>query len=276
MIMNNPNYNKPVNAPQLTANQDPIVFEMITPELPVANLQNLGILKAMLNIKKSIVSQGGIKKNRDTKPTANSDDKFKFKFRGIEDIYNCVTPLMADNNVICIPQTLHTRTERLINKKGEISFKSTVTIAFTFYCSDDGSSITAVMSGEANDSGDKSVNKATTIAQKNAYIQTFSIPTHTDSDPEAHHDNQTYVQNQNHQAQNIKTVRNEDRLATLNEKKDADEWFRANINYTLKQVLDHKKIMFENVTIGQLNQWSNDATAKKLKKQQEQGRQAQQ
>jgi hypothetical protein len=52
-------------------------------------------------------------------------------------------------------------------------------VAYTFYASD-GSSIRAVVVGEASDSADKSSNKAMSAALKYALLQIFCVPTESD------------------------------------------------------------------------------------------------
>jgi hypothetical protein len=54
---------------------------------------------------------------------------------------------------------------------------------FTAY-TEDGSSVSSITVGEAMDSGDKSMNKAMSVAYKYALMQIFCIPTEEEKDTE--------------------------------------------------------------------------------------------
>lgn len=56
-------------------------------------------------------------------------------------------------------------------------------VKYTFYA-EDGTSVTATVTGEGMDSGDKSLNKAMSIAFKYACFQVFCIPTEEMVDPD--------------------------------------------------------------------------------------------
>lgn len=100
----------------------------------------------------------------------------KYKFRGIDDVYNAIHPLFKKHKVFMTPKVLSSaREERKTAKGGDLIF-SILEVEFTFYTVD-GSSVTCVMKGEGMDSGDKSSNKAMSAAQKYALIQMFAIPT---------------------------------------------------------------------------------------------------
>jgi hypothetical protein len=115
-----------------------------------------------------------------------------YKFRGIDDVYNALAPLLAKNGLCILPRfTERTVTERVTIKeyKGERKesalFYVTVRGEFDFVCSEDGSKHTVTSFGEAMDSGDKATNKAMSAAYKYACMQAFSIPTEGDNDADA-------------------------------------------------------------------------------------------
>jgi hypothetical protein len=111
----------------------------------------------------------------------------KFKFRGIDDVYNHLNPILANHGVFSVPEVLEDRTEERKSNKGGTLIYRIFKMKYTFYA-EDGSNVSAIVIGEAMDSGDKASNKAMSIAHKYAFIQVFAIPTENIDDP----DEQTY------------------------------------------------------------------------------------
>lgn len=107
-----------------------------------------------------------------------------FKYRGIDDVYNALQPIMAKHGVFTMTEVLEERREERTTKSGGVAFLCFLKIKFSFYC-EDGSSLSSIVIGEAADQGDKSTNKAMAIAHKYALMQTFAIPTE-DTDPDAY------------------------------------------------------------------------------------------
>jgi len=111
----------------------------------------------------------------------------KYKYRGIDAVMNALHPAMVNNHVFVAPEVLSHEREQYArkNSKGEdaLLIYSVVTVKYHFY-TDDGSEVTAVVMGEAMDSGDKSMNKAMSAAYKYACFQTFCIPTEEMKDSE--------------------------------------------------------------------------------------------
>ena len=107
-----------------------------------------------------------------------------FMYRGIDAVMNALQPAMIKNKVFAAPEVLNEeRTERQ-TQKGGVLFYTRLKVKYTFYA-DDGSSVEAVVIGEAMDSGDKATNKAMSIAYKYACFQVFCIPTEEMQDPDA-------------------------------------------------------------------------------------------
>lgn len=99
-----------------------------------------------------------------------------FAYRGIDDVMNVLFPLLSKYGVFVIPEVLNTsRTERQTKSGGNMAF-TVATVKYTFYATD-GSSVSAITTGEGMDSADKSTNKAMAAAMKYAFFQTFCIPT---------------------------------------------------------------------------------------------------
>lgn len=106
-----------------------------------------------------------------------------YRFRGIDDVYNMLHEIMADNGVFCLPTVVSDRHEERTNKNGTCLIYRIVTMRYTFMASD-GSSVEATAIGEGMDSGDKAANKAMSAAQKYALLQAFLIPTEDEKDSE--------------------------------------------------------------------------------------------
>lgn len=108
-----------------------------------------------------------------------------YAFRGIDDVYGAISPLLAKHGLVIIPRGQgRTVTERE-TKAGGALFYTTVDVEFDFVSVEDGSKHTAKMFGEAMDSGDKSTNKAQSAAYKYLCLQTFCIPTEGDNDADS-------------------------------------------------------------------------------------------
>lgn len=99
-----------------------------------------------------------------------------FAYRGIDDVMNVLFPLLSRHGVFVVPEVISTsRSERTTKNGGNMAF-TVSTVKYTFYATD-GSSVSAITTGEGMDSADKSTNKAMAAAMKYAFFQTFCIPT---------------------------------------------------------------------------------------------------
>jgi hypothetical protein len=135
-----------------------------------------------INAVQAALSVDGIAKNR------NNTQGAGFKFRGIDDVYNALAPLLARHGLVIIPRMISRECVERASKSGGALFVVTVEAEFDFVSAEDGSKATARTFGEAMDSGDKATNKAMSAAYKYAAFQTFSIPTegNPDADAETH------------------------------------------------------------------------------------------
>jgi hypothetical protein len=108
-----------------------------------------------------------------------------YKFRGIDDVYNALSPLLAKHGLCVLPRCTSRDVVERVNAKGTALFYVTVCAEFDFVAAEDGSKHTVITYGEAMDSGDKATNKAMSAAYKYACMQAFSIPTEGDNDADA-------------------------------------------------------------------------------------------
>jgi hypothetical protein len=133
-----------------------------------------------INAVQSHIAQTGISKDRTNKQGEG------YKFRGIDDVYNALCPLLALHGLCILPRMLTREcTIRQSSKGGNLYFV-TVEAEFDFVSAEDGSKHIVRTFGEAMDSGDKATNKAMSAAFKYAAFQAFAIPTEGDNDSENH------------------------------------------------------------------------------------------
>lgn len=107
-----------------------------------------------------------------------------FMYRGIDQVYNALNPVMSELGIFLVPEVLEQKREERTTLKGGALIYTILTIKFTVFAPD-GSSVSMVVVGEGMDSGDKSTNKAMSVAMKYAMFQLFCIPTEEMKDPDA-------------------------------------------------------------------------------------------
>ena len=107
-----------------------------------------------------------------------------FKYRGVDDAYNYLHDIFAEHEVFTVPRIMNVAREERMTKKGGLLLYTLLTIEYDFFAAD-GSSVTACVIGEAMDTGDKSCNKAMSVAHKMALFQITMLPTMLSADPDA-------------------------------------------------------------------------------------------
>lgn len=133
-----------------------------------------------INAVQASLSAVGISKDRkNTQPGAN------YQFRGIDDVLNALSPLLAEHKLVILPRVLRREFVERQAKSGNALFYVTVQCEFDIVSATDGSKHTVSTFGEAMDSGDKATNKAMSAAYKYMAIQSFAIPTEGDNDADA-------------------------------------------------------------------------------------------
>lgn len=108
-----------------------------------------------------------------------------FQFRGIDEILDRMSPLLAKHRCFLTPEILNfEQTDRPTKSGGNQTF-SKVTVRYRLYA-DDGSNVSLDVVGEAQDTADKSAAKAQSVAFKIACITLFCIPINDEMpDPDA-------------------------------------------------------------------------------------------
>lgn len=138
-----------------------------------ANTKSPAIYPALIKANKAI---GAIAKN-------NANQQQHFMFRGVDDVYNELHPILAECGIVIIPEVVNYEVSERQARNGILLYtRATILHHFT---AEDGSHVTTKVVGEAMDSGDKGMNKAMSIALKYALFQLFTIPTKEDKDPDA-------------------------------------------------------------------------------------------
>lgn len=159
------------------------------------------IYEAMINIMRDIKAIGKDKQ---------SSGYATFNYRGIDDVYNALNPVMSKHGVFCVPELIDSNREERTSAKEKVVAYVTVKVRYTFYA-EDGSSVSCVVAGEGMDSGDKATPKALSGAMKYALFQTFCIPTEELADPDAEVDQlapRGTVSKQQHEADRAKAKAN--------------------------------------------------------------------
>jgi hypothetical protein len=136
------------------------------------------VYRAICQVAKAI-SRDGISKDK-------SNQQQGYKFRGIDDIYNALSAVIAGAELCILPRMAERTQEERTTAKGGVLFYVTVRADFDFVSARDGSKHTVTMYGEAMDSADKATNKAMSAAYKYACLQVFCIPTEGMDDADAH------------------------------------------------------------------------------------------
>lgn len=133
------------------------------------NSKSPAIYPALIKANKAI---GAIAKN-------NANQQQHFMFRGVDDVYNELHPILAECGIVIIPEVVNYEVSERQARNGVLLYtRATILHHFT---AEDGSHVTTKVVGEAMDSGDKGMN----IALKYALFQIFTIPTKEDKDPDA-------------------------------------------------------------------------------------------
>lgn len=136
------------------------------------------VIRAMNEVTAALAGEG-ISKSR-------ANEQQRYKFRGIDDVLNALSRILADSKLVIVPHVLSRELIERQTKSGNALFYVTVRVDYTFISAEDGSRETiGPFDGEAMDSADKATNKAMSAAYKYMAIQTFCIPTEGDNDADA-------------------------------------------------------------------------------------------
>jgi hypothetical protein len=113
------------------------------------------------------------------------NDHFGYHYRSAEAVVNRISPLLALNGIVVVPQVLDEFRENGKTKKGEENHFISLKVKYTFFASD-GSSVEVITMGECADTSDRQAAKAQTHAFKTALTTLFAIATQPEDDPDKH------------------------------------------------------------------------------------------
>lgn len=99
----------------------------------------------------------------------------RYRFRGIDDVYNALGPVLARHGLVIYPEVTKRETIERSTQKGGISLHVILDVTY-HVAGPEGDSICVPVIGEAMDRGDKAINKAFSAAYKLACFQMFCIP----------------------------------------------------------------------------------------------------
>jgi hypothetical protein len=116
---------------------------------------------------------------------ARTNEQQHFRFRGIDDVMNVVSPILAKHGVVFLVTYDDYPDIERVTKSGTTLITAKVRGHFTFVSAKDDSEVSVSTLGVAMDSGDKATNKAMSAALKYALLQTFLIPTESNEDADA-------------------------------------------------------------------------------------------
>ncbi len=109
-----------------------------------------------------------------------------YKFRGIDDLYNAIAPIMARNGLIASPTVTSREAIERTTAKGTLNLHVILGLKIRFIAADNPESVHEIdVIGEGMDTGDKATNKALSSGFKYGIITEFTIPTVGDQDADA-------------------------------------------------------------------------------------------
>jgi hypothetical protein len=129
--------------------------------------------------------QAALAKSGISKDHKASGGGANYAFRGIDDVYAHLAPLLAAHGLCVFPRCMSREMTERATRNGGALFVASIHAEFDFVAVADGTKHTASTFGEAMDSSDKATNKAMSAAFKYAAFMTFCIPTEGDNDADA-------------------------------------------------------------------------------------------
>ena len=127
------------------------------------------VYKAIAAVMAEMAKHGIAKDRRNTQGSG-------YNFRGIDDVYNALAPLLSASGLVILPRMIGRTCEERQSKSGGNLFYVTVEAEFDLVSADDGSKHTIRTFGEAMDSGDKATNKAMSAAFTPLFKRSVSLP----------------------------------------------------------------------------------------------------
>ena len=117
-----------------------------------------------------------------------TNEQDQYKYRGIDDVHNRLSPLLAEHRLCILPRVLERVCVDRHDAQGNLLMAVSLRVAFDLVSSEDGSKHVIEAFGEALDGGDKGTSKAMSAAFKYAILQAFCVPVlgYDDADARTH------------------------------------------------------------------------------------------
>ncbi len=125
------------------------------------------IFPALAKVMKGIESVGKNKQNTDQ----------KYRFRGIDDVFNHLHAILAENGITTPPRVIERQVGERATKSGGSMTHVNLLVEFWFTAEDGSAMVVGPLWAEALDTSDKAHNKCMSFAMKYALVMTFTIPT---------------------------------------------------------------------------------------------------
>lgn len=113
----------------------------------------------------------------------SKDGPVQYRFRGVDAVVNAAGPAFRKAGIIPTPTLLVADRTPGTTARGGSKMTTVLRVRYDFFAVD-GSSLSVVVEGEANDTSDKGTGKAFSVAYRIALLQLLAIPT-DDPDPDA-------------------------------------------------------------------------------------------
>lgn len=114
---------------------------------------------------------------------------FNYDFATDSDIADTIRELLAEENIAVFAQLISVDQVTYMSDKNKTTWRTRGNFMFTLACGDTGATFSCSWIGEADDTGDKGINKAATAAEKYWLLKTFVMSTgdeRDDADNDSH------------------------------------------------------------------------------------------
>lgn len=129
----------------------------------------LNVYQMISQVTAKLCERGGVGKDQ-------TNEYDKYKFRGIDQIYDALAPILSSVGLVILPEMTSRDTEIKQSKNGGALNFVNLTVKYRLVSSEDGSECVVTVPGEAMDRSDKATNKALSAAYKYMCFQVFCIP----------------------------------------------------------------------------------------------------
>lgn len=173
----------------------------------------------------------------------------KYKYATETDVAEKVREILAEQDVLMIPNMKSHSVREHTNRKGNTEYIVTAEVEFTFYDGESGETLSFTVYGEGQDSGDKATYKAITGAQKYALMKAFMIPTGDDpEEAEQEKNNEPSNIQQNHTNDDQSTEGQRKAIYAISKKKEITEEEMKQLIYGHFKVHTSKKLSKQNAS----------------------------